>query len=691
MIILMVFAFFLSLFPFMTPAQAATNRYFGVNIEHAHDSGNLKLFANVYKTARVGSPDHASDGTYPLDAGGNPTKDFGLLLWDGAYLKQTQGSYAVRFQGQATVSVKLGDASFSTPVTYQPSTNVSTGVLRVNSDTTVELKFVGTKRTASSSANTGVTNLTIMRPLSPGSSVSHAQTAMFSQTFKTVIAADFQAKAIRFMDFTATNSKTAEVGWSQRVKPGQQQAQPGGSGYGWQGKGAAWEYVVLMANELDVDAWINIPVSASDDYVAQLARLFKYGSDGTNPYSSLQSNPVYPPLEPGRKLYVEYSNELWNTAGAFAQSNWNKNQAVQETNAGGSNLNYDGAANEWTLAWRRQARRTVQISEKFRQVFGSDMNERVRVVLGWQQGNGTDTAGIMLNFIDNWYNNADGQHVSQPRPVHTYIWGGSAYYSPNNHSPSLTSHNIWSSGSFAVNQWHDPQWTDASYAAAFGLRRTAYEGGPSLDNVGAGESVKAQAWHDDRMRTTVIDHQNFWEQYGGDLLMYFTLGGSSYPSGTSAYYQWEFVSDMHNAVAASPKMQGIQALNQSNKHPAAIGFAAPAWIGGSTWAASSRGWGNPGAGAITLQGNVDPIRWTSYNFRTGAAGTRKVRINYSAAQSAQVDVYLNGINIGTIQTGGTSGSIATFDSANQALSAGLHGIRLLCRQGPVTIHSLALE
>ena len=49
--------------------------------------------------------------------------------------------------------------------------------------------------------------------------------------------------------------------------------------------GAAWEYVIEMLNltvgdeevseSLESDAWINVPVSATTDYVTQLAILFK--------------------------------------------------------------------------------------------------------------------------------------------------------------------------------------------------------------------------------------------------------------------------------------------------------------------------------------------------------------------------------------------------------------------------------
>ena len=90
---------------------------------------------------------------------------------------------------------------------------------------------------------------------------------------------------LRFMDVVRANESVARE-WSDRVK--KTSISQGTT------TGAAWEYVVQMANQLDKNPWINIPREVSDDYITQLASLLKST------------------LEPGRVLYLEYSNELWN-------------------------------------------------------------------------------------------------------------------------------------------------------------------------------------------------------------------------------------------------------------------------------------------------------------------------------------------------------------------------------------------
>jgi hypothetical protein len=95
----------------------------------------------------------------------------------------------------------------------------------------------------------------------------------------------------RFMDWGRTNN-SEQVEWCDRTTPRHMR----------QTRGVAWEYMIALSNETDKDMWICIPHRASDDYVRRLAGLLRER------------------LEPGRRIYVEYSNEIWN--GAFKQTRW---------------------------------------------------------------------------------------------------------------------------------------------------------------------------------------------------------------------------------------------------------------------------------------------------------------------------------------------------------------------------------
>jgi len=91
--------------------------------------------------------------------------------------------------------------------------------------------------------------------------------------------------AFRFMDWINTNN-SAQKYWSERVTK---------SYYSQSGPhGISFDYAIDLCNELDADAWVCIPHLADDDYIRQCARLFRDN------------------LKPGLKVYLEFSNELWN-------------------------------------------------------------------------------------------------------------------------------------------------------------------------------------------------------------------------------------------------------------------------------------------------------------------------------------------------------------------------------------------
>ncbi|VGO15091.1 hypothetical protein PDESU_03671 [Pontiella desulfatans] len=76
--------------------------------------------------------------------------------------------------------------------------------------------------------------------------------------------------------------------------------------------GMAYEHIIRMCNETQIDPWICVPFDASPAYMTNMANLFMYGSDGEYPYTSAVTNPAYPPLDSNLKIYLEFANEVWN-------------------------------------------------------------------------------------------------------------------------------------------------------------------------------------------------------------------------------------------------------------------------------------------------------------------------------------------------------------------------------------------
>ncbi len=96
---------------------------------------------------------------------------------------------------------------------------------------------------------------------------------------------------LRFMGWNATNTVTSSS-WASRTTP---------NTFHWGGSnGVPYEAQIQLSNELKEDLWINVPHLADDDYVRNLAQL------------------VQQQLKPGLRVWVEYSNEVWN--GNFPQA-----------------------------------------------------------------------------------------------------------------------------------------------------------------------------------------------------------------------------------------------------------------------------------------------------------------------------------------------------------------------------------
>ena len=149
--------------------------------------------------------------------------------------------------------------------------------------------------------------------------------------------------------------------------------------------GVPVEALVQAANLAGTDLWVNMPINASDDYIKQFAAYVKAN------------------LDPGLKVHVELSNEVWNWA--FPQAYYAQGQAEK--------LYGDG--NDW-MQW--YGMRAAQMGAIWKDTFGepetgADANGRVSIVIGAQLENpglelqalnapvGT-TGNIAANYINEY-------------------------------------------------------------------------------------------------------------------------------------------------------------------------------------------------------------------------------------------------------------------------------------------------
>ncbi|HKU36889.1 MAG TPA: hypothetical protein VJR89_02045 [Polyangiales bacterium] len=147
-------------------------------------------------------------------------------------------------------------------------------------------------------------------------------------------------RVLRFMDWNLTNeSKNAQADWSTRLAKTADQKD-----------NVALEWQIDLCNRAKKDYWVTVPHEAKPEYWQKLAQL------------------IHDTLDPSLRVYVEWSNEVWN--GQFPQRAF----AQQQGNA----LKLEGS--DKAAAYYVYA--SVRMFEAFEGVFGKDSPRLVKVLAG---------------------------------------------------------------------------------------------------------------------------------------------------------------------------------------------------------------------------------------------------------------------------------------------------------------------
>ena len=478
----------------------------GANVEEVRDYDRTVSLVDLIKRSRAfADPTMTTTlSASQLDANGWPTVDFGTFLFASPVIMPT-GTYKLSFPGSATLALHGGSNTLTNQVF---SGGITTADVNIN-DGTVTTSLVFT--------STSGPGLTDVKLIAPGYT-----TETFTTPFLNMMT---RYRCLRFMDWMQTNG-SGDIDWSGRVPP--TAAQWSNNTQKFQNPGAPWESVIQLANQLNIDPWINIPHQATDDYVTKLATLFK-----TNLNSNLH-------------VYVEYSNEVWNSI--YPQQSYNLNAAIAEVNAGGSPLNYDGSTDHYVWAKRRVANQLRKISNIFASVYGSGaINTTVRPVLAGQGAN-TSTASQGLQMIN---------AVFGAPNTFFYAIAQAPYFQlkASDDVPGLTVDQIIGYLQTAVADgptiYNYSDWT--SLSNQYGLPVVAYEGGPDTSLTSNNIPNKKLANQDSRMKDLLmVPYLTTWfQQQGFGFFNWYWGSASNFDDGKC----WGLTDDMANQN--TPKIQAI--------------------------------------------------------------------------------------------------------------------------------------
>jgi len=606
---------------------------------------------------------NSSGDPVPTDASGNPLSDGIVVVFDDRPVpawappiddpSQNQpnmsGTYTMSFTGQAVLSsVPTNPTLTFSNQQYDAATNTTTvnvylpgGPTYANGPALMVISFTNTQLTPTSGTNTGIANLQVIRP-----GFTLAEAANPTQVFDPAFVSAFAPFSyIRYMGWLGTNTNpfdvsgcassapacnavnTPTMGWSQRSLPTDFYQGVGNSIYttyptrsgAW---GVSWEYVLLLANATNKDVWINVPINATgssdpydpnyvaspdtSSYVYNLAMLFKNGDAFTGNKG----------LNSGLHIYIEDSNEVWNSS--FLQYGWNENAAEAEKNAapgGVSVLNNDGNTSTLTWAYRRHIKRVKEIAQIFEGVFGSgSFGTIIRPVYAWWQldeGSGSNAAAALA-----WFNTNYGAPSS-----YIYSMAQGDYFTASNYSNDSTVSDVLSD--MSSNSSSSVQYITSNLATAnqYGLKLVVYEGGPDNSNGGNQNTVNVGpqilANRTPEMDSLVQTHirNNYFEQGG------FTFGYFALSSDYSRYGDYGATDDYR--ILTTSKYNAI--VNLTGYEPAGLPFSP-----GDLTAAS-------GDQSVAVSWETVPGA-TSYNVMRGlTSGSETLLANVSSSTSTYDD------------------------------------------------------
>lgn len=442
----------------------------------------------------------------------------GTLMFRGLNGHYPAGQYLVLYDGEGTLEYGF-DARKDT-IASKPGRDVLT--------VTPGNDGIYLKITATDPHHAG-NYLRNIRVLMPGQEQTY-QTQPFHPQFLQKIA---PYSVLRFMNWMRAND-TDQQQWQNRSLPADARYATTA--------GAPLELMLALANRTQADPWFTLPHQATDDYISQFALLTLHT------------------LIPTRKVYVEYSNEVWNSQ--FSQGAW----IEQQSQAAWPTSGESGFTKR--LNWYGQ--RAAQICDIWKIAWGAE-SDRVHCVLSGQAAN----AWVISQALDCPLSSqapcsAHGIDAIAMAPYFGYYLGASEFESAvqqwtmeEDGGLSRLFSEVMNGGVLpggpsggALQDTTRQIAAHAALAVTRNLQLLAYEGGQHLVGVGnvtnnpAITTLFVRANRDARMTTAYTQYLNIWKNLGGQLFVHF-LNVDSY----SKWGSWGALEYMDQST--SPRYEAL--------------------------------------------------------------------------------------------------------------------------------------
>ena len=322
---------------------------------------------------------------------------------------------------------------------------------------------------------------------------------------------------LRFMNWMLGASSESPVeNWSQRTPPSYRT---------WTvASGVPVEVMIALANRIGAHPWFSIPHRSDDAYARQLAQLVKAQ------------------LDPGLRVYVEYSNEVWNRQ--FAQSAYAAEQGKVQTPRLDA-MQYYGL-------------RARTLGLIFKDTLGP---ERVIAAFAAQAANHA-AAMKGLGYIRTRFGDTSGLDAVAIAPY----FGVLATPETAGKYTAMTLDDLFTHMRNEVSRLMPQIVKDyRSLADTYGLSLVAYEGGQHMVGSRGAQHNDAlkDLFHafnrDPRIKQLYLDYLGLWKQAGGQLFLHF-----SDVSTWGKFGSWGALEYVAQPRAAAPKFDALQTFMEHN-------------------------------------------------------------------------------------------------------------------------------
>ncbi len=441
----------------------------GVNLNFNSPWAGDPVWVDVHNLFRSWGPVNNPWATSPAPAVNSDNYPLAPASTLANVANYPDGMYQLSYQGTGTVAFS-GIGQLVGPITTV--NGVSTGTVQISHSFGTNFLFL-TLTGVSSTAT--ISNFHLYAP-GYGTDPTQVFTNQFLQTIKPFT-------TLRFVDWMQTINSTV-TNWSDRTPPTSFLA-TGPSG-------VPYEDMIALANAAQKNMWISIPALATSSYVQDLAQL-------------IQAN-----LDPNLQVYVEYSNETWNTA--FTEYS----QVLAAANA---NPLVTATSNLGKVA-EQSAYIEIQDSQIFKTAFGTSSAQVVPVFAGFADGSYYQQAA--LQWVQSTYGSPSNYFADLAIAPYLYLPNGVD-------TPGMTLNQLFA----GLNQnltttYVTSLQTNVALASSYGLQVVAYEGGQSMYSPGGlNYAVKEQAQSDPRMFQLYVAMIEDWNQYVGasNLFLDYNLSG----------------------------------------------------------------------------------------------------------------------------------------------------------------------